>query len=83
MPLPQSVAIEVLDANGGDNSESTLKIYSMNVKGRNKGEGEFDENGRQIADISLMADNIYVNSANAKTSSVSTKKNPKGYKPDK
>ena len=80
--VPQSVAIEVLDANGGDNSESTLKIYSMNVKGRNKGEGEFDENGRQIADISLMADNIYVNSANAKTSSVSTKKNPEGYKPE-
>ena len=78
--VPQSIEIEVLDANGGDNAESTLKIYSAYVKGRNKGEGEFDENGRQIADVSLMADNIYVNSANAKSSSVETLKNTNGYR---
>ena len=76
--VPQSIAIEVLDAMGGSNSESTLKIYSANVQGRNKGQGEFDSNGRQIADVSLMADNIYINSANAKHAQVSTKKNSQG-----
>ena len=79
--VPQSIEIEVLDANGGDNAESTLKIYSAYVKGRNNGEGAFDENGRQIADVSLMADNIYVNSANAKSSPVETLKNGNGYSP--
>ena len=74
--VPQSIEIEVLDALGGDNADSTLKIYTAYVQGRNKGQGEFDSNGRQIADVSLMADNIYVNSANAKDSSVTTKKNP-------
>lgn len=78
---PESISIKVLDANGGNNAESTLKIYSAYVKGKNKGEGAFDENGRQIADVSLMADNIYINSANAKTSAVATKKNPLGYTP--
>ena len=67
-----------LDALGGDNAESTLKIYCANVQGRNNGEGEYDANGRQIADVSLMADNIYVNSANAKHAQVSTKKNSQG-----
>ena len=76
--VPQSIAIEVLDALGGDNAESTLKIYSAYVQGRNKGQGEFDANGKQIADVSLMADNIYINSANAKHAQVSTKKNSQG-----
>ena len=78
--VPQSIEIEVLDALGGDNADSTLKIYTAYVQGRNKGKGEFDSNGRQIADVSLMADNIYVNSANAKDSSVTTKKNANGFK---
>ena len=78
--VPQSIEIEVLDAMGGSNADSTLKIYTAYVQGRNKGQGEFDANGRQIADVSLMADNIYVNSANAKDSSVTTKKNPNGFK---
>ncbi len=79
--VPQSIEIEVLDALGGDNADSTLKIYTAYVQGRNKGQGEFDANGRQIADVSLMADNIYINSANAKTSSVSTLKNASGFTP--
>ena len=79
--VPQSIEIEVLDAMGGSNADSTLKIYTAYVQGRNKGQGEYNSSGRQIADVSLMADNIYVNSANAKSSSVSTLKNPKGYKP--
>ena len=78
--VPQSIEIEVLDALGGDNADSTLKIYSAYVQGRNKGQGEFDANGKQIADVSLMADNIYINSANAKDSSVTTKKNSNGFK---
>ncbi len=78
--VPQSIEIEVLDALGGSDANSTLKIYTAYVQGRNKGQGEFDSNGRQIADVSLMADNIYVNSANAKDSSVTTKKNPNGFK---
>ena len=77
--VPQSIEIEVLDAMGGSNADSTLKIYTAYVQGRNKGQGEFDANGRRIADISLMADNIYVNSANAKTSQVTTAKNAAGY----
>ena len=78
--VPQSVAIEVLDAKGGDNANSTLKIYTGAVKGRNNGTGAYDETGRQIADISLMADNIYANSVQAPDSTVETKANHDGYK---
>ncbi len=78
--VPQSVAIEVLDSKGGDSADSNLKIYSAAVKGRNNGQGAYDKNGRQIADISLMADNIYANSAKAPDSTVETKANPEGYK---
>ena len=79
--VPQSIEIEVLDALGGSDANSTLKIYTAYVQGRNNGQGEYDSKGRQIADVSLMADNIYVNSANARTSGVSTKKYVNGYKP--
>ena len=78
--IPQSVAIEVLDSKGGNNADSTLKIYSAQVKGRNNGQGEYDENGRQVADISIMADNVYANSSTAPNSTVETKANPNGYK---
>jgi len=78
--IPQTIAIEVLDAlNGGNNANSTLKIYNAYAKGANNGKGMFDKNGKQLADITLMADNIYANSASAPNSVVSTSKNPNGY----
>lgn len=71
--VPQYVNIAVLDAvDTPERSDSNLKIYSATVRG---GQAE----GAQ-SDITLMADNIYVNSAKAPDSYVSTKNNPNGYK---
>ena len=71
--VPQYVNIAVLDAvDTSERSDSNLKIYSATVRG---GHAE----GAQ-SDITLMADNIYVNSAKAPDSYVSTKNNPNGYK---
>ncbi|MBQ9035667.1 MAG: leukotoxin LktA family filamentous adhesin [Alphaproteobacteria bacterium] len=71
--VPQYVNISVLDAvDTPERSDSNLKIYSMTVRGTQ------DENYQ--SDIVLMADNIYVNSAKAPDSDVSTKNNPNGYK---
>lgn len=63
--IPQQIEIEVLDANGGDSANSTLKIYSAYVKGANNGNGSFDSKGNQLPDVKLMADNIFINAPDA------------------
>lgn len=64
--IPESIDIEVLDINGGDNANSTLKIYSAFVRGRNNGRGAYyEDDGTRMDDIFLMADNIYANSDKA------------------
>ena len=61
--IPESIDIEVLDSYGGNNANSTLKIYSAMVKGRNNGQGAYyEDDGSRKADVFLMADNIYANS---------------------
>ena len=61
--IPEAIDIEVLDSYGGDNANSTLKVYSAMVKGRNNGQGiYYEEDGSRKDDVFLMADNIYANS---------------------
>ena len=71
--VPQNIKISVLDAvDTPERSDSNLKIYSATVRG--------SEDESKQSDVTLMADNIYVNSAEAPDSDVSTKDNPNGYK---
>ena len=56
--IPKYVDIKVLDAIGNQGS-STLKIYSGYVKGNNGDNANYYPNGARLADITLMADNIY------------------------
>lgn len=82
--VPQTIAIEVLDLDGGADANSTLKIYNAYVKGANNGQGEYEDvNGQtfQKADVSLMADNIYANAYDAAESDVSTVHHPDGFDP--
>lgn len=82
--VPQTVAIEVLDLNGGEDANSTLKIYNAYVRGANNGQGAYEDflgQTFQKADVSLMADNIYANAYDAAESNVSTVHNPDGFDP--
>ena len=70
--VPQYVNIAVLDAvDTPERSDANLKIYSAVVRG--------GQNESAKSDVTLMADNIYVNSAKSPDSSVSTKENQNGY----
>ena len=79
--IPNYINIKALDAiNNPDRADSTIKIYNGYVKGNHGENTQYYENGTRLADVTLMADNIYANSAKAPDSSVSTKANPNGYK---
>ncbi|MBQ7633118.1 MAG: hypothetical protein IJS88_03300, partial [Alphaproteobacteria bacterium] len=79
--IPQYVNIQVLDAiDNPECGDSNLKIYSLNVKGNNGKNDNYYPDGGRLADVTLMADNIYANSDKAPSSSVSTKDYPEGYK---
>ena len=82
--VPQTVAIEVLDALGGNNANSTLRIYNAYVRGANNGKGEFEVVGDNIfqkPDVTLMADNIYAHSYDAMESPVYTEHHNDGFDP--
>ena len=78
--IPSYINIKVLDAIDTPNrSNSTLNIYSAYVKG-NQGEyTQYYPDGTRLADVTIMADNIYANSDKAPDSNISTKENPNGY----
>ena len=79
--VPKYVMISVLDAmDTPERSDSNLKIYSLYVRGNNGDNDNYYPNGGRLADVTLMADNIYANSDKAPDSTVSTKANPEGYK---
>ncbi len=79
--VPKYVMISVLDAiDTAERSDSNLKIYSLTVRGNNGDNADYYPDGGRLADVTLMADNIYVNSDKAPDSNVSTKANPDGYK---
>lgn len=78
------MAIEVLDLNGGEDANSTLRIYNAYVRGANNGQGAYEDilgQTFQKADVSLMADNIYANAYDAAESNVSTVHHPDGFDP--
>ena len=79
--VPNYINIKALDAiNNPERGDSNLKIYNAYVKG-NQGENtKYYPNGTRLADVTLMADNIYANSAKAPDSTVSTVANPDGFK---
>ena len=79
--IPNYINIRALDAmeNAG-RSESNLRIYNATVAGNHGENTQYYENGTRLADVTLMADNIYANSYKAPDSTVSTKANPNGYK---
>ena len=82
--VPQTVAIEVLDALGGNNANSTLRIYNAYVRGANNGKGEYEVVGDNIfqkPDVTLMADNIYAHSYDAMESPVYTEHHNDGFDP--
>ena len=79
--VPNYVIVRVLDAiDNPERSDSNLKIYSMTVRGNYGENTQYYPDGSRLADVTLMADNIYANSAKAPDSDVSTKENPDGYK---
>ena len=79
--IPNYINIRVLDAmDNADRSESNLRIYNGTVAGNHGENTQYYENGTRLADVTLMADNIYANSYKAPDSTVSTKANPNGYK---
>ena len=79
--IPQYVNIRVLDAiDNPERGDSNLKIYSLTVRGNNGENDNYYPDGGRLADITLMADNIYANSDKAPNSNVSTKDYPEGYK---
>ena len=66
--IPKYVDIKVLDAiNNSDRADSTLKIYTGYVKGNNGDNTNYYPNGANLADITLMADNIYAMSDKMQT----------------
>ena len=80
--VPQTVAIEVLDIDGGADANSTLRIYNAYVRGANNGQGAYEQyldQTFQSADVSLMADNIYANAYDAASSDVETVHHPDGF----
>ena len=79
--IPNYVVIRVLDAvDTPERAESNLYIYSADVKGTNGAIKNYYEDGSRLADVTLMADNIYAASYKAPNSKVSTKTNPHGVK---
>ena len=79
--IPKYINIKVLDAIDNPNrGESNLKIYTAYVRGNNGDNAHYYADGSRLADVTLMADNIYANSAKAPDSTVSTKAYPNGYK---
>ena len=79
--VPQYVILRVLDAaDTAERGDSNLKVYSMAVRGNNGENADYYSTGGRLADVTLMADNIYVNSDKAPDSSIPTKENPAGYK---
>ena len=82
--VPQTVAIEVLDALGGKDANSTLRIYNAYVRGANNGKGAYETVGDNIfqkPDVTLMADNIYAHSYDAMESPVYTEHHNDGFDP--
>ena len=78
--IPKYVILKVLDAADNPNrGESNLKVYSAYVKGNNGDNAHYYPDGSRLADVTIMADNIYANSAKAPDSTVPTKANPFGY----
>jgi len=78
--IPNYVNIRVLDAmDTPERADSYLRIYNATVAGNNGEKAQYYPNGTKIADVTLMADNIYANSAKAPDSIVSTTANPNGY----
>ena len=80
--IPNYINISVLDAiEEQDRGNSNLTILAAYVKGNHGENTQYYENGTRLADVTLMADNIYANSAKAPISTISTKHNPNGYTP--
>ena len=79
--IPKYAVIRALDAmDTPERSDSTLKIYSAYVTGNNGDNAKYYPDGSRLADFTLMADNIYVNSDKAPNSNIPTKSYPNGYK---
>ncbi|MBR3676498.1 MAG: hypothetical protein IKN71_05130, partial [Alphaproteobacteria bacterium] len=79
--VPKHAIIRALDAmDNSERADSNLKIYSLTVRGNNGDNDNYYPDGGRLADVTLMADNIYANSDKAPDSNVSTKANPDGYK---
>ena len=79
--VPNYVIVRVLDAvDNPERSDSNLKIYTLTVRGNHGENTQYYPDGSRLADVTLMADNIYANSAKAPDSNVSAKENPDGYK---
>ncbi len=79
--IPNYIDIRVFDAvDNADRGEANLKIYTVYIKGSNAQNARYYPDGSRLADVTLMADNIYINSAKAPDSFVSTIANPTGYK---
>ena len=79
--IPNYIDIRVLDAiNNPDRGDSYLKIYNAYVNGNHGKNAKYYPDGSRLADVTLMADNIYANSDKAPDSIVPTKANPSGYK---
>lgn len=79
--VPNYVVIRVLDAmDTPERSESNLTIYSLSVKGNDGENTQYYADGSRLADVTLMADNIYASSYKAVNSKVDTKANPNGVK---
>ena len=77
--VPEYLIIKVLDAKDTpERAESNLIIYSAYVKGNNGENAHYYPDGTRLADVTLMADNIYANSYKAVNSKVHTKDNPRG-----
>ena len=69
--IPNYVNIKVLDAiDTPERSNAALKIYNAYVKGNHGENTQYYPDGSRLADVTLMADNIYVNSAKAPSSTI-------------
>ena len=78
--IPKYVILKVLDAADNPNrGDSNLKVYSAYVKGNHGDNLHYYPDGSRLADVTIMADNIFANSAIAPDSTVSTLAYPFGY----
>ena len=79
--IPNYVVLRVLDAmDTKERAESNLIVYSLTVKGNHGENAEYYPDGSRLADVTMMADNIYASSYKAPNSDVHTKDNPNGVK---